>query len=127
MNPSPAILVSLCGVAIGGVGLLGVVAPTVLTRLLSRWRVVIRLPVTFALRIIFGSIFVIAAPDCRLPSVVSFIGWFEFGFALVLLGSGAERLDRFGDWWLQQPRSFVRRWCLLGGTPIGVVLVYAGA
>jgi len=127
MNQSWAILVSLCGLAIGGVGLLGVVAPTILTRVLSSWRVVIRLPVTLAIRIIFGSIFVIAAPDCRLPAVVSFIGWFEFGFALVLLGLGAGRLDRFGDWWLQQPPSFVRRWCLLGGTPIGVVLVYAGA
>jgi hypothetical protein len=127
MNPSSAILVSLCGLAIGGVGLLGVVAPTVLTRLLSSWRVVIRLPVTFALRIIFGSIFVTGAPDCRLPALVSLLGWFEFAGALVLLGLGAGRLDRFGDWWLQQPPSFVRRWCLLGGTPIGVFLVYAGA
>ena len=127
MNPSWALLVLLCGLAVGGVGLLGVVAPTTLTRLLSRWRVVIRLPVTLAIRIIFGSIFVIAAPDCRLPALVSILGWFEFGGALVLLGLGAERLDRFGDWWLQQPPSFVRRWCLLGGTPIGVFLVYAGA
>jgi len=76
MNPSWAILVFLCGLAVGAVGLLGVVAPTILTRLLSRWRVVIRLPVTFALRIIFGSIFVIGAPDCRLPALVSLLGWF---------------------------------------------------
>jgi hypothetical protein len=58
---------------------------------------------------------------------VSLLGWFEFAGALLLLGVGAARLDRFGDWWLQQPTSYVRRWCLLGSTPIGLCLVYAGA
>jgi hypothetical protein len=126
MNVSLPILVSLAGLAIAGIGLLGVTAPTNLTRLLSNWRVATRLPVTFALRIVFGSIFVIAAPDCRLPTLVRLIGFLEFGGAAVLLGLGVGRLERFVEWWLQRPSSFVRYWCL-GAFALGVVLLYAGA
>jgi hypothetical protein len=126
MNASLPILVSVVGVAVAGIGLLGVAAPTKLTRLLGNWRVVTRLPVTFALRIVFGSIFVIAAPDCRLPTLVRLIGFLEFGGAAVLLGLGAGRLERFVEWWLQRSSFFVRYWCL-GAFALGIVLLYAGA
>lgn len=119
-------LVSLAGLAVAGIGLFGVAAPTSLQRLLADWRVVTRLPVTLAIRILFGSLFVIAAPDCRLPMVVRLIGFLEFGGAATLLGLGAGRLERFVEWWLRRPSSFVRYWCL-GGFALGIVLMYAGA
>ena len=120
------VLVSLVGVAVAGVGLLGVAAPTNLTRLLGNWRVVTKLPVTLALRIVFGALFVSAAPECRLPTLVCLIGFLEFGGAVVLLGLGAGRLERFVEWWLQRPSSFVRFWCL-APLALGIVLFYAGA
>ena len=126
MNANLPILVSLVGLAVGGIGLLGVAAPTRFKRLLGDWRVLAGLPVTFALRILFGSIFVIAAPDCRLPVLVLLIGLLEFGGAAVLLGLGAGRLERFVEWWLQRSSSFVRFWCL-GAFTLGMVLLYAGA
>jgi len=126
MNASLPILVSLVGLAVAGIGLLGVTAPTNLTRLLGNWRVLAGLPVTFAVRIVFGSIFVIAAPDCRLPTLVRLIGFLEFGGAAVLLGLGAARLERFVEWWLQRSSSFVRYWCL-GAFTLGMVILYAGA
>ena len=58
------------------------------------------LPVTVVIRIIFG-LFVIGGPDCRLPTVVRLIGFLEFASAAVLLGLGAERLERFVEWALQ--------------------------
>ena len=61
MNSILPILVSLVGLAIAGIGLLGVAAPIHLTRFLGNWRVPTGLSVTFALHIVFGSIFVIAA------------------------------------------------------------------
>ena len=125
MNGTFPIFVSLVGLAVAGIGLFGVVAPANLRRLLRNWRVTTRLPVTFAVRILCGSIFVIAAPDCRLPTVVRLIGFLEFGSAAVLLGLGAGRLERFVEWWLQRRSSFVRYWCL-GAFALGVVLVYAG-
>ncbi len=126
MNANLSVLVSLAGLGVAGIGLLGVAAPTKLTRLLGNWRVLIGFPVTLALRIVFGVIFVIAAPDCRLPALVRLVGFLEFGGAVVLLGLGAGRLERFGEWWLQRPSSFVRYWCL-AAFAFGIVLLYAGA
>jgi hypothetical protein len=120
------ILVSLAGLAVAGIGLFGVVAPTNLKRLLDNWRVMTTLPVTVALRILFGCIFVIAAPECRLPTVVRLIGILEFVSAPVLLGLGAQRLERFVEWWLQRPSSFVRYWCF-HASALGIVLIYGGA
>jgi hypothetical protein len=126
VNATLPVLVSLAGLAVAGIGLLGVAAPTHLTRILGSWRVLTGFPVTFVLRIVFGSIFVVAAPDCRLPTLVRVIGFLEFGGAALLLGLGAGRLDRFVEWWLQRPSSFVRCWCL-GAFALGISLAYAGA
>jgi len=126
MNAILPILVSLAGLAVAGIGLFGVAAPTHLTRLLGNWRVITSLPMTLAIRIVFGSIFVIASPDCRLPTLVRLIGFLEFGGAAALLGLGTGRLERFVDWWLQRSSSFVRYWCL-GATALGIFILYAGA
>lgn len=125
MNATLPVLVSSIGLAIAAIGFFGVAAPTSITRLLGRWRVLTCLPVTFALRIVFGSIFVAAAPDCRLPMVVRLIAILEFAGAALLLGAGAERLDRFVGWWLQRPSFFVRYWCL-GAFGLGILLLCAG-
>jgi hypothetical protein len=125
MNISSAILVSLIGLAVAGVGLFGAIAPTHLTRLLGSWRVVIGFPVTLALRIGSGSIFLFAASDCRLPTLVQVVGWLELAGAVVLMVLGAGRLERFGDWWLQKPASFVRCWCL-GALVFGITLMSGG-
>ena len=124
MNAILPILVSLAGLLVAGIGLFGVVAPTELIRLLSDRRVVTSLPVTIAIRVIFGCIFVIAASDCRFPRVVRVIGVLEFLSAAVLLALGAGHLERFVERWLQRPTSFVRYWCL-GATAFGIVLMYA--
>ena len=58
-----AVLVSLAGIAVAGIGLLGVAAPNQLASLLARWRVLIGLSVTLALRLGFGALFVVTAPS----------------------------------------------------------------
>lgn len=126
MDASLPILVSLNGLAVAGIGLIGVLAPDTLRRLLGDWRVMTSLPVTVVIRILFGCIFVAAASDCRLPTVVRLVGFLEFAGAAVLLGLGSQRLERFVEWWVQRPSTFVRCWCL-GACGLGALLVYGGA
>jgi hypothetical protein len=125
MDATLPILVSLAGLVVAGIGLFGVAAPANLKRLLESWRVMTSLPVTLVIRLVFGCIFVTAAPDCRLPTVVRLIGFLEFASAALLLGLGSGRLERFVEWWLQRPSSFVRYWCL-GASGLGILLVYGG-
>lgn len=126
MDATVPVLVSLAGLAVAAIGLLGVAAPATLTRFLGNWRVLTRLPVTFTLRIVFGCVFVLAASDCRLPSLVRLVGFLEFGGAAALLVLGAVRLEGFVEWWLQRPASFVRYWCV-AAFALGILLLYAGA
>jgi hypothetical protein len=125
MNEVLPLLVSLIGLAVAGVGLLGIAAPSRFTRTLDDWRVLTGLPVTFAVRIVTAAIFLVAAPDCRIPTLVRLIGFLEAGGAAVLLGLGAERLRRFVEWWLERSPAFVRCWCL-GAFTLGIALLYAG-
>ena len=120
-----AFFVSLAGIGVAGVGLLGVTAPNQLAMLLARWRVLTGLPVTLAMRLGFGALFVAAAPSCRLPDFVRLIGLLELIGAVVLVTLGAARLQQFVAWWLGRPPSFVRYWCL-AAFAFGSVLTYAG-
>ena len=126
MNASFPVLVSVIGLAVAAIGLIGITAPVHLGRALRNWRLLTGLPVTFAIRVVSGVIFVIAAPDCRLPAITRGVGFLELGGAAVLLGLGSHRLGRFVEWWLRQPAAFVRCWCL-GAVALGSLLLYAGA
>ncbi len=120
-----AVVVSLAGISVAAVGLLGVAAPRRLTELLARWRILTGLPVTLGLRIGFGAAFLLGAPHCRLPGLVRLVGVLELVGAAVLLVLGPARLRRFVEWWLGRPPTFVRYWCSAALT-FGILLAYAG-
>ena len=125
-DTSLAVFVSLAGVAVAAIGLLGLAAPGQLTDLLARWRILTGFPVTVALRVGFGTLFLVAAPHCRLPDVIRPIGVLEFAAAVLLLGLGSGRLQRFVAWWLERTPSFVRCWCS-AALGFGILLATAGA
>ena len=122
---SLAVTVSLAGLAIAAIGLLGVAAPATLIDFLTRWRVLTRLPVTLGLRVAFGLLFLVAAPHCRLPDLVRVVGILELVGAAVLLVAGPEPLQSFATWWLQRSPAFVRYWCS-GALAFGILLAYSG-
>jgi hypothetical protein len=121
-----AVAVSLAGIVVAAIGLLGLAAPGQLTGLLARWRILTAFRVTVALRLAFGTLFLVAAPYCRLPDVVRMVGVIELAGAVVLLALGSDRLRRFVAWWLERRPPFVRYWCSAAFS-FGILLVYAGA
>jgi hypothetical protein len=125
MNELLPLLVSLIGLAVAGIGVLGMVAPSRLMRFLEGRRILTNLPVTLVVRVVTAVIFLLAAPDCRVPALVRLVGFLEVGGALVLFGMGAEGLGRFVEWWLGRPPVFVRYWCL-AAFAFGFALFYAG-
>jgi hypothetical protein len=117
--------VSLVGVAVAAVGALGVAAPNRLSSLVAGWPALTQLPVAFSLRIGFAILFLVGAPQCRLPELVRLVGVLEVAGAAVLLALGAVRLRRLVAWWLERPTSFVRGWAA-GAVALGGLLAYAG-
>ncbi len=121
----PAVLVSMAGFSVAAIGLLGVVSPRRLVAFLSRWTFLTGLPLTIAVRTCFGSLFVFAAPYCRLPELVRAVGVLEWLGVGVLLILGPARLGGFVGWWLERSPSIVRIWCS-AALALGVVLIFAG-
>lgn len=125
VEPGLAVIVSLAGIAVAAVGLLGVAAPGRLKGILARWRFLTGFPVTLGLRIASGGVFLFGAPYCRLPDLVRLVGVLEILGAALLLLLGPARLQRFVEWWLERPPAFVRYWCS-AAFAFGILLAYAG-
>jgi hypothetical protein len=121
-----AFVVSLFGVLIAAIGLVGVVQPSRLVRTLADWGAQKRLGVAVAVRLVMGVVLLIAAPSCRLPEVVRVVGVIALVAALVLPLLGSKRFEAFVGWWFARPPGFIRGWSLVA-VAFGALLLYSGA
>ncbi len=120
-----AVIVSVLGVLITGIGLTGVVIPRTLIALVRRRQGPGRFWFAVSIRLVLGVVFLTVAPDCRAPMVVRAVGVIWIAAALGMLGLGTARLDRFIEWWLGRPLTHVRLWAS-GAIAFGALLIYAG-
>ncbi len=121
-----AIIVSVLGVLIAAIGLLGVAKPKSLIDLAAYWRNPTRFWVAVLFRLILGVVLLFAAPTCRLPMLVRVVGILAIVAAVGILALGPTRLDAFIRWWLVRSPAFIRSWALIA-VAFGVLLIYAGA
>jgi len=120
-----AIFVSVFGLFMVIVGLVGVTVPAKLVALVARWRAAALLRSAVVLRVALGVLFLVAAPYCRAPGVVRVVGVIAIVAALVLLAMGPIRFGRFMTWWLEKPPRFMRLLSLVA-IPFGVLVTWAG-
>ncbi len=118
-----ALLVSLVGVLIATIGVVGLVNPHGLYKLVERWRSPARFWFAVGIRALLGGVFLVVAPDCRIPAVVQVIGWLSILGAVLVLMIGRRGLDAFIESWLGP--TFIR---VLAPMAVagGALLVYAG-
>ena len=118
-----ALLVSLVGVLIATIGVVGLVNPHGLYKLVERWRSPARFWFAVSMRALLGAVFLAVAPDCRVPVVVQVIGWLSILGAVVLLMIGRTGLDAFIESWLGP--TLIRVLAPMT-VAVGALLVYAG-
>ncbi len=75
------------------------------------------------LRLLFGAVFIVAAPATKLPAVAYTLGVLLIAAGLGILLVGRERMGRFVSWWLEQP-GYVLRFAGLAGIAIGALVVW---
>ena len=120
-----AIIVSVLGVVIALIGVMGVANPRSLNKLVQRWQSPARFGFAVVIRVVLGVVFLAVAPDFRAPLVVRIVGVISVVAALAILIVGRVRLDAFIEWWLRRSPALLRLWATVA-IAFGALLVYAG-
>ena len=120
-----AIIVSAVGVVIAVIGAIGVASPHKLITLLDHVQSPTRFWLAVFMRVVLGVVFLVVAPDCRLPLVVQIVGVVSLVAAFGILALGRKRLDAFIGWWLRRSPALFRLWAS-AAIAFGTLLVYAG-
>ena len=118
-----AVIVTVLGVLIAAIGLMGVVIPRTLIALVQHKRGPVKFWFIVSIRLVLGVVFLAVAPDCRAPIVVRTIGAFLIAASFGMIVVGTVRLDRFFEWFLRRPLPHVRLWA---SGAIAVVLTGSG-
>jgi hypothetical protein len=120
-----AVLVVLLGLAIVCFGLAGLSAPQRIIDGMLNWQPVSRFYFAVGSRLVFGTVLLLAASDCRFSTVILALGVVGLVAALVLAPLGPRRVDSMLQWWLERPPVVLRAW-FAAAIPFGAFLAYAG-
>ena len=81
------------------------------------------LTIGVGVRLIFGVLFIFAAPATRFPIFFQILGYLMIAAAVLIAVIGRERLGRFIAWWMKLPLLIVRLW-LCAGLVFGAFILY---
>jgi hypothetical protein len=118
------IVYSAIGLSIGAIGLVGVVAPSIILDIGRSLLTPAALYAVAALRIGIGAVLVRVASASRLPTVLRIVGIVIIIAGVLTLFLGVERSRAILDWWANQGSAFMR-FCLIGPMAVGLFIVYA--
>ncbi len=122
--PGMTWMVALFGIAITLFGILGLIRPDSLIRLVRRpWRSQMGFYFNIGIRVIFGIVLLLTASQSRFPEAFRIVGIISLVAALVAPFLGFVRLQRFVQWWANRPSGLIRGWSLVAAA-FGVFLLY---
>ena len=102
------LLLALSGGLIATGGLLGLLQPRGLLRLVAAWKPTLSYALAVVIRIAIGAILIAAAPASRWPTLLHSLGVIVLAAALVVLLLGPTRLGSVIVWWTAQPLGWTR-------------------
>lgn len=114
------------GLAIAAMGLVGIVAPSVLIELARSIQTPLGLYIVSAVRVLFGLILLFAASTSRMPKTLRMIGIVIILAGLVGMFVGAERFQAIANWAVSRPAWFLRVVAVLPFL-LGVFIAYVVA
>ncbi|MFH1594511.1 MAG: hypothetical protein ABID09_07430 [Candidatus Omnitrophota bacterium] len=118
------LFVRLFGIVVVIMGIIFLRDPKALGQYVSFWKQKKRLQAGGILATLFGIVFLIAAPVCRLTSLITVLGIWSIIKGVLLLTLGQKKLNAYIDWWLKKPVSWARSIGILA-LAFGILLIYA--
>lgn len=115
--------VAIVGGLIVVVGLTGVISPAAFRGLLSKMSGQTTWIAAVIMRLVIGTLLLMAADLLRFPTVMTVLGWISIVAAVVVLLMGPERLERLVAWWLMRSDALMRVGTV-GAAVFGAFLVY---
>lgn len=117
-------VVALFGIAIILLGVLGLVRPGNLIRLVvGSWQSRKGFYFAIGIRALFGIILLLTASQSRFPDAFRILGIISLVAALAAPFLGFDRLQRFVQKWMKRSPGFIRGWSAMAAA-LGVFLLY---
>ena len=117
-------VVALFGVAIILLGILGLVRPDNLMRLvLGTWQSRKGFYFAIGIRVVFGIVLLLVASQSRFPDAFRVLGIISLVAAMAAPFLGFHRLQRFVQKWAKRSPGFIRGWSVMAAA-FGVFLLY---
>ncbi len=117
-------VVALFGMAIILLGILGLVSPGNLVRLVvGSWQSQKGFYFAIGIRVVFGIVLLLAASQSRFPEAFRVLGIISLVAAMAASFLGFDRLQRFVQKWMKRSPGFIRGWSVMAAA-FGVFLLY---
>ncbi len=117
-------VVALFGMAIILLGILGLVSPGNLVRLVvGSWQSQKGFYFAIGIRVVFGIVLLLAASQSRFPEAFRVLGIISLVAAMAAPFLGFDRLQRFVQKWMKRSPGFIRGWSVMAAA-FGVFLLY---
>src|SRR3974377_1276690 len=100
----------LLSIPVSALGALGLVSPRRLADFARGFLWSGGLYLAAVIRIVFGAVFVLAAPHSRFPEIVRVVGLLSILAGLLTPILGVDRQRRMLDWWTARGSLFMRIW-----------------
>jgi hypothetical protein len=117
-------LAFVVGSIMAALGILGIVAPTLLLSVAAFALTEVGLYVAAALRVAFGLVLIAAAAASRFPRTLRILGALIVIAGIITPFFGVERARAMVDWWSAHGPTFMRGWAALA-VIFGLFIIYA--
>jgi uncharacterized protein YjeT (DUF2065 family) len=120
-----AVIVLIVGLIVLGMGILVLISPASLKRMLhifvaKQWWYFVT-----GIRILVGILFILVASETRSPLFVRTVGVLFILAGLVVPLMGAARIQRLVSWWLERSDATLRLWALFS-IVFGAAILWSG-
>ncbi|MCK4519611.1 MAG: hypothetical protein KAT96_00355 [Candidatus Omnitrophica bacterium] len=118
------LFVKFFGIIVVALGVVFLINPKTLKQYMSFWKKEKRLKIGGIAAILLGSIFLIAASQCRIAVVITVLGLWSVIKGIFLLTLNQKKLFAYLDWWLNKPTPNIRFFGLIA-LFFGALLIYS--